>query len=286
MDKLSILIADDDSQWCAALKGKLEQYTFFQVSAIFQDGQDALDFIVAHRPDVLLIDIIMPGADGLYIVGYIHDNLPDYHPYIVIVSAIETVKTKRLLQALDVDYYFIKPVSGDVIASNLCRLLTTDGRLPQLYGLDSEDEPHHPRPDNRQALDFPLTKQCLIDEIEDYLHEVGIPLHVVGSKALTAILYHLLTDTHGGAVKISDLYSRVAASFTPPSTGSRVERSIRHAIGVAHKSNGDGFARIYKSHVANKEFVCTSAVQIKRRLGEKFGDQVYRSAIGRIRSEK
>ena len=64
-DPLRIVIVDDQALVRAGLRLILESEPGFEVVAEAGDGQHALTVIAVHRPDVVLMDVRMPGVDGL-----------------------------------------------------------------------------------------------------------------------------------------------------------------------------------------------------------------------------
>jgi DNA-binding NarL/FixJ family response regulator len=62
---IRILLVDDQTIICQALKALLDRQQDFQVVGIAADGYTAIEQVAALRPDVVLIDIQMPGLDGV-----------------------------------------------------------------------------------------------------------------------------------------------------------------------------------------------------------------------------
>jgi DNA-binding NarL/FixJ family response regulator len=65
---IRLVIADDHQVVLAALKHLLDQEQEFQVLACCKDGEETLDAVHQHQPDVLLLDIHMPRKDGLAVL--------------------------------------------------------------------------------------------------------------------------------------------------------------------------------------------------------------------------
>jgi len=72
MAKTKILIAEDESAMLDALNKKLSQENFEVITA--QDGEEALDKALAEKPDLLMLDIIMPKKDGLEVVAAVRED--------------------------------------------------------------------------------------------------------------------------------------------------------------------------------------------------------------------
>jgi excisionase family DNA binding protein len=83
-----VLIVDDDPSECALLKALLEQADFLSEVQCAHDGYTGLVRIGAWRPDVLVLDILMPGINGLEVLRRLRAG-PDLGDMaIVVITAI------------------------------------------------------------------------------------------------------------------------------------------------------------------------------------------------------
>ncbi|MFF2639568.1 response regulator [Streptomyces niveus] len=71
-----MLVADDEALVRAAVRAILARDPGIEVVAEARDGQEAVDAVREHRPDVALLDIQMPGLDGIAAAERIHRELP------------------------------------------------------------------------------------------------------------------------------------------------------------------------------------------------------------------
>ena len=101
---VKILIADDEKEIRNLLKLYLENESYEVIEA--QDGISTLELITKQKPDLCLLDIMMPGLDGLQVMKKIREesNIP-----ILIISA-RTADAERILGLnLGADDYIPKP---------------------------------------------------------------------------------------------------------------------------------------------------------------------------------
>lgn len=112
MAKEKILIADDEAELAELVKDFLtdEQYEVF----IAKDGHEALELFRINQPQLVILDIMMPGVEGMEVCRRIRaeSNVP-----IIMLSAKKAEVDKILGLGLGADDYIVKPFSpGEVVA--------------------------------------------------------------------------------------------------------------------------------------------------------------------------
>jgi DNA-binding NarL/FixJ family response regulator len=90
------LIADDHTLVRARMRALLAQVPEVEVIAEASDGREALQLIATHRPDVVLMDITMPGLNGLEATVRVAREFPQVRVIILSMHAVE----EYVLQAL------------------------------------------------------------------------------------------------------------------------------------------------------------------------------------------
>lgn len=102
----SILIAEDEDFLVRTLKDNLdaEGYTVY----VAKNGEEAVERIKEKKPDLILLDLLMPKKDGFYVLGEVKSN-PDWKliPVIVLSNLGEDESIKKALEA-GADDYFVK----------------------------------------------------------------------------------------------------------------------------------------------------------------------------------
>ena len=69
MDKrTSVLIADSSEEFCTALSAALQRTERFAVAGVAGDGEQAMQLLEERRPDILVLDLMMPKKDGLSVL--------------------------------------------------------------------------------------------------------------------------------------------------------------------------------------------------------------------------
>ena len=96
MEKIKIIIADDNSEFVSTFVDFLEKQDDMEVIATAKDGIEAYDKIIEMKPDVVLLDVIMPHLDGIGVLEKL-SNLGDM-PICIMLSAVgQDTITKRAL---------------------------------------------------------------------------------------------------------------------------------------------------------------------------------------------
>lgn len=132
----SILIADDNKQITSILEeyAKKEGYTVYTTF----DGEKTLEFFYEHKPDVVLLDVMMPKTDGFEVCREIRKT--SNTPVIMITARGEDFEK---IMGLDIgaDDYIVKPFSpGEVMArirAVLRRIECADGQKRQFFSFDN-----------------------------------------------------------------------------------------------------------------------------------------------------
>ena len=104
-----VLIADDEMLIRQGMAGFFKDDDRFEVCALAEDGEEALQMARVCRPDLILADINMPFMDGLTFVETLKQEIP--HANIVIVTGYDEFEFAQRAIRLGVDDYVLKPVS-------------------------------------------------------------------------------------------------------------------------------------------------------------------------------
>ncbi len=83
-DSQSVLVVDDDQRLCAMVSHYLTDHGF-QVSTCF-NGDDAVKLIMQHSPDLVVLDLMLPGTDGLSVCRKVRTG---YRGKILMLTALD-----------------------------------------------------------------------------------------------------------------------------------------------------------------------------------------------------
>ncbi len=127
MNKTKILIIDDEAHIAEVLRFNLAHKGFDVV--IGCDGRIGLDLWKIHKPDLVVIDLMMPEIDGIGVIEEIRKGDSDVP--LLVLSAKDQVKEKVKCLNLGVDDYLSKPFHLDEFLARVDRLLARTATLRQ-----------------------------------------------------------------------------------------------------------------------------------------------------------
>jgi two-component system LytT family response regulator len=105
---LRTIIVDDEAAARRALQGRLEKAGGFEILAVARNGQEALDLIRDKRPDLVFLDVQMPGMDGFDVLRALPARAM---PNIVFVTSFDDWAIRAFKKhGLD---YLLKPIQND-----------------------------------------------------------------------------------------------------------------------------------------------------------------------------
>ncbi|MFM1896680.1 MAG: hypothetical protein RLZZ385_1754 [Pseudomonadota bacterium] len=113
---MKAIIVDDEELACKGLKMRLAQFPNVDVVQTCRNGKEALAAIVEHEPDLVFLDIQMPGMTGFDVIGEIQGELM---PMIIFVTAYDAYAVDAFkIHAID---YLLKPVEDERLAEAVQR---------------------------------------------------------------------------------------------------------------------------------------------------------------------
>ena len=124
-----ILIVDDELDVVVPIQFLMEQQGYSVMAA--HSGEDALELIYQYKPDLVLLDIMLPGIDGWEVCEIIrlNENLRDVKIVFLTARGQNEEIAKGL--ALGADAYIVKPFSNAVLVDTVKGLLEKTDQIPE-----------------------------------------------------------------------------------------------------------------------------------------------------------
>ncbi|WP_040211850.1 sporulation transcription factor Spo0A [Clostridium polynesiense] len=223
-NRISVLIADDNKEFCNILNDYLLNQRDIIVTGIAKDGLEALKLIEEKKPDLVVLDIIMPHLDGLGVLERLSTMDINPMPRIIVLSAVGQDKITQRAITLGADYYVVKPFDMDVFTKRIRQMfnntISSDSSKKSISLIDT--------PEVKSTRKEPMDLET---EITSIIHEIGVPAHIKGYMYLREAITMVVNDMELLSAVTKELYPSIAKKYN--TTASRVERAIRHAIEVA-----------------------------------------------------
>ena len=245
MKKLRLLMIDDNVQLVEAVKEYFKDNEKIELVYQASHGIEGLKLIETKDDyDVIILDLIMPNKDGLYVLEEMKKRNIDRN--VIVSTSYNAMDVIREVSDYGVKYYLLKPFEFSDL----------EKRILQLYN-------------QKPSRNLDLGKNNIKISITKTLHDLGIPSHIKGYQYIrdgVEILFER-PDVIGGITK--ELYPELAERFE--TTVSRVERAIRHAIEVSwNRGDWDLMEELFghsvdidKAKPTNSEFMVTVADKLR-----------------------
>ena len=204
-EQKKVLMADGSPEFRQMFSDMLEDEEDLVLAGQTGDGEELLRLIGSAKPDVVVMDLLLAGMDGLEVL----EQLGPDRPRMLVLSAFVRAGLAEEVSARGADYCMLKP----------CRLSTLIERVRQL----AWEQPVEAEPEN--------ASRELERRVTAIIHDIGVPAHIKGYQYLREAITLAVEDMEVINAVTKVLYPAVAKKFG--TTASRVERAIRHAIEVA-----------------------------------------------------
>ncbi len=208
--KIRVLIADTSEEFRTILADALSGEPDITVTGATGDAGEALLLCREAAPDVVVMDLVLSGMDGLELLRELSKLTPG--PRKLVLSSFGASMASHVAEC-GADYFMAKPVSPATAAERIRQLAL--GGAPFLVERGGQTG----------------TQESLESTVTSIIHEIGVPAHIKGYQYLREAIMIAVEDMDVINAVTKVLYPEVARRFN--TTASRVERAIRHAIEVA-----------------------------------------------------
>jgi two-component system response regulator (stage 0 sporulation protein A) len=264
---MRVIIINSDEKYCETLEDTFRESGVINTVGVSTEGYDALRMIKEIDTDVILLDFIMSGIDGLGILDSIKSLNLKNKPAIIMLSSLASDIAVRQAEKLGASYFIVRPFDNKL----LCR------RINEIY-LD--------KCDNDKILN--IRDKYLINEsvaiyfteedmkkndndiglrISSIMKDIGVPLNLIGYNYIKLAILQTINlksqpDFQKNLLFTKDVYPYVASLVGK--TGKHIQQNIRNTITRTWQRGGQDFINSIfgytinytKGRPTNTEFIC------------------------------
>lgn len=218
--ELKVIIADSNARDLDGLANMLSKE--MDVIGLADDGKSAYEMIIENKPDIVVLDVILPVIDGFGVIEKVIQK-SEQMPQFIVTSSIGTQSLIECANNLGVAYYMMKPYDYGIVCE----------RIKQIVG-PKDSNIYHNRirmVDDTQTYTRKYSEYDMKQDVTNIIHELGIPAHIKGYQYIREGIIMAIQDVNMMNYITKLLYPTIAKKYK--TTSSSVERAIRHAIEVA-----------------------------------------------------
>lgn len=246
MNKIKVLFIDDNIALVDMVKQYFSSHAVIEVSDVASNGKDGLSLLEKNKYDLVLLDLIMPGMDGVKVLEEAIKK--GINTRIIVLTSYNSPEIIRKVSGLGIKYFMLKPFELSDLEEKILEYSNN-----QIY--------------SKKTIDLYYSDLQL--SITKLLHELGVPSHIKGYTFIKEGINLIYNDPSLANAITKELYPIIAKKYD--TTPSRVERAIRHAIEVSwNRANWELMEEIFgysvdidKAKATNSEFIVTLADKLR-----------------------
>ncbi|MGG6298203.1 response regulator [Leptolyngbya sp. AN02str] len=120
-----ILVIDDEADICEIAKISLQITKQWQVLTV-ASGQEGVSVATETQPDAILLDVVMPGLDGLHTLKLLKETPATRHIPVIMLTAAGSMVTQRQYAELGAQAVVTKPFDPGLLGNQIANVLSWD----------------------------------------------------------------------------------------------------------------------------------------------------------------
>lgn len=214
---ITVLLADDNQDLSNVMEEYINQNTGMRVIGQARDGIQTIEMIKKYTPDVVVLDIIMPGIDGIGVLEKLQSSKPEKMPVFIVLSAIKQDLIVQKAMLMGAEYYLIKPFDMDILIRRIQEAYCEKENFA-VFSKGTGIKGSNPEDEDRK-IEIVVT---------GLIKSIGIPPHITGYQYLREAVIYLIKNLKYPVPVMKVIYPEVARIFS--TTPQKVERAIRNAV--------------------------------------------------------
>lgn len=216
---MKFFILDDDINVIRILKKIIDDKELGTVVGEERDGKKGIDKIRTIIPDIVLIDLLMPGIDGLRIVKQLKEEYPNIE--FIMISQVSSKNMVEKAYRYGVEYYIYKPINAievEMIIRKVIERIEINRTILKMQQIFNN------KPEKEIVRLEGACEQC----INNILMELGIISEKGSEEIIKAVKYVMMKGINLNNITIRELCSHFTDN--PKSMEQRMRRAISIAM--------------------------------------------------------
>jgi two-component system response regulator (stage 0 sporulation protein A) len=256
---VTLIVADAVEEFRQLCSEVVKEEEGIDLIATAGDGTELLKLVREKKPDVLIMDIVLPKLEGFGVLRILNET-EGRKPAVIILSAFNNQRVVAEAAALGAYYFVSKPCDFEDLFDMVRGIGKLNTPAPSVHSF-----PAASKNGREQRIEAMVT---------EVIHEIGVPAHIKGYQYIREAIIQTVLDAELINAVTKALYPMVAKKFN--TTSSRVERAIRHAIEVAWDRGDIEVLQKYfgytvsgnKGKPTNSEFIALISDRLQLKLKE------------------
>ncbi|OQB23879.1 MAG: Stage 0 sporulation protein A [Firmicutes bacterium ADurb.Bin182] len=208
---IKAMVVDDNEQILESISDFFAMKGTVQISGLAGNSLEAIELFEKNRPDIIILDLVMPKADGFVLLEYLRSLKDGPKPEVIVLTSLSNQSTVQRACDYGASYFIAKPFSVEVLYK----------RILDIFEVREKSEP----------IKIPNQELSISDHVSSLLLKTGISPKNKGYQFLSHAVNIVIKEPELINSLTKQLYPRIAEFFnTKPSN---VERAIRHSIETA-----------------------------------------------------
>lgn len=263
MERIRVIIAENDEKQRAELVREIEKHPLFSIMGETGDGGEAIRMVLEHRPELFICNMILRSYDAAAILDELRKRL-NHLPRVIVVSSVNLESCIAKAFEKGADEYMLKPLNWDLLLHRISELLDRPDLLVTTMPSGKASSV-----DNAEGLS---EEERIKQSISSLFLRIGIPAHLLGFRFAQDAIAMLVDDPMLMKNRTKVLYPVIAEKHH--TSAFCVERAIRHVIaltwerGIAEryrKERGSGSLHLPLDRPTSGEFIALIAEYFRPR---------------------
>lgn len=227
----SFVIVDDDAVSRRMLQNIIEQCKLGEVAGTAGEGEEGVRIILELKPDIVLIDLLMPGQDGIETITQLKSR--GYNGKFIMISQIENKEMVGQAYQRGIEFFIHKPINRLEVEAVLLKV--NDQRKYELHILEIKQSLAKFDPAEATAVRRGPTVREVVKPI---LMDLGI-IGETGSKDVISMMEYLMERRQSGEFPpLKELYESAARTYKQSKSdvekeSKAIEQRIRRTVMAA-----------------------------------------------------